>query len=90
MGHNDLRAALSFGGITMSGYNVRVAVMRGAEEKEQEEITVPVLAKCRLDAACLAERFVNMTLDATRWARTKFVHDVFPPFPPMGPTAVAA
>ena len=74
----------------MCAYEVTVGVMQGAEPGEISQTMMPVLAKTRLEAACIAERVTNMTLDATRWARTKFVNQIFPRFPPLGPTAVAA
>ena len=78
----------------MCAYEVTIGVMQGAEPGEISQTMMPVLAKTRLDAACIAERVTNMTLDATKWARAKFVEKIifprFPPFPPLGPTAVAA
>jgi len=74
----------------MCAYEVAVGIMQGAEPGEINQMMVPVLAKTRLEAACIAERVTNMTLDATKWARAKFVAQIFPRFPPLGPTAVAA
>ena len=74
----------------MCAYEVTVGVMRGSEPGEISQTMMPVLAKTRLEAACIAERITNMSLDATKWARAKFVAQIFPRFPPLGPTAVAA
>ena len=74
----------------MCAYEVTVGVMRGSEPGEISQTMMPVLAKTRLEAACIAERITNMSLDATKWARAKFVNQIFPRFPPLGPTAVAA
>lgn len=70
----------------MNGYQVNVRIFQGAEKLIGNTI-VPVIAKGKLEALSLAEKYVNATVDATQWALASFPR--FPRFPTF-PTAVAA
>ena len=70
----------------MHGYQVNVKIFQGAEKLIGNTI-VPVIAKGKLEALSLAEKYVNATVDATQWALASFPR--FPRFPTF-PTAVAA
>lgn len=69
----------------MKGYQVNVSIFQGAEKLIGKTI-VPVIARGRLEALSLAEKYVNGTIDATKWALASFNFPRFPTFP----TAVAA
>ena len=68
----------------MKGYQINVSIFQGASKLIGNTI-VPVIAKGKLEALSLAEKYVNATVDATQWALASFN---FPHWP--GPTAVAA
>lgn len=71
----------------MKWHQVNVRIIQGADKLIARKI-VPVIAHGKLEAISIAERFVNSTVDATQWALASLPY--FPPWPPIGPTAVAA
>jgi len=68
----------------MKGYQVFVSIFQGADKLIGETI-VPVIAKGKLEALSLAEKYINAITDKTQWALASFN---FPHWP--GPSAVAA
>jgi len=71
----------------MKGFQVNVSIFQGAKDLIGSMI-VPVIAHGRLEALSLAEKHINAIIDKTQWALASLPH--FPPWPPLGPTAVAA
>ena len=59
----------------MEGYNVVVAVARGLEDTGRS-IALDVMATSRLDAAIIAEGFVNYGLGANEYAHARTVNPI--------------